>query len=274
MRDHLNPRGYIHRHDLLDAGWRPDRLRRAVAIEGLIVRRRQWILLPEAPPALHLAAIAGARAACHTAAELLGAWALDRRDRPHLRLAPHQSDTCTDATVHRSLDVVAVSPRTLVEPVVNALSQVAACVPAVEAAMIWESALNRGLILPADLARVPWPNVPSRERAREAVALSDSGLETRFVVGMRREGIAVRQQVLLLGRPVDGLIGDLLVTQIDGYGFHNDARTRRADIAHDALLRLEGYTVLRFDYHQITHGWTRVVADIRRALAQGLHRAD
>lgn len=272
VRDHLTPLGYVHRRDLVDDGWRPDRLRAAIAAEGLVIRRRKWILDPLAHPSLHLAATAGGRAACRTAGELHGAWALETRDHPHIRLGPHQSDTCATATVHRCLDVVPASERTLVEPLVNALSQVASCLPALDAAMVWESALNRELLHPADLVRVQWPNLPARDLARVTVAVSDSGLETRFVFGMRREGIEVRQQVWLLGRPVDGLIGDRLVTQVDGYAFHNDPEARRRDIAHDALLRLEGYTVLRFDYHQVMNGWTRVVADVRRALAQGLHR--
>lgn len=273
VRASLSPQGYIHRRDLVEAGWRPDRLRQAIGAEGLIVRRRQWILDPAAPKAIHLAAASGARVACVTAGELHGAWQLDVGARPHIRLGPHQSDGCPGAVVHRTLDVIPASPRALVEPVVNALSQVAVCLPHDDAAIVWESALNRSLIDPTTLAQVKWRGERARALARETGRASDSGLETKFVFGMRRAGIAVRQQVWILGRPVDGLIAESLVVQIDGYAFHNDARQRREDLAHDRALHLAGYTVLRFDYHQIMNQWPAVLAQVRRALAQGLHRA-
>lgn len=271
VRPSLSPLGYVHRSDLLEAGWRPDRLRRAIAEEGLLLRRRQWIVDPAAPAAIRLAADAGGRVACATAGELHGAWQLDPGGMPHVRLGPHQTDVCAGAVVHRTLDLVPASPRSLLEPVVNALSQVAACLPHDQAAMIWESALNRSLIDPVALGLVRWRGERATALARESSRASDSGLETRFVLGMRRAGIGMRQQVWILGRPVDGLIGERLVVQIDGYAFHSDARQRREDIAHDRALRLAGYTVLRFDYHQIVHGWPAVVAEVRRALAQGLH---
>ncbi len=274
IRDALAPAGYIHRHDLLEAGWRPDRLRAAVVAEGLLVRRRHWILDPAAAPALHLAATHGARVACVTAGRLRGAWILQEHPEPHLRMGPHQSGACPGAVVHRTLDLLPASPRSLVEPVVNMLAQVAACLPMDDAAIVWESALQSGLIDPIDLERIPWRGERARALAAQTTADSDSGLETRFVRGMRRAGIHVRQQVWLLGRPVDGLIGERLVIQIDGYAFHRDARQRREDIAHDRALRLAGYTVLRFDYHQIVQQWPHVLREVQRAMALRLHLAD
>lgn len=155
VRASLSRHGFVHRRDLLDAGWRPDRLRRAIAAEGLILCRRQWVLDPAAPAPIRLAAEAGGRVACVTAGELHGAWRLDTVRRPHLRLGPHQSDVCAEAVVHRTLDLVPAAPRSLLEPVVNVLSQVAACLPRDEALIVWESALNRSLVDPLDLARVP-----------------------------------------------------------------------------------------------------------------------
>ena len=82
----------------------------------------------------------------------------------------------------------------------------------------------------------------------------------------------MRQQVKLAGRFVDIVVGDRLVLQIDGYEFHTSAQ-RSSDIAHDAELRLRGYTVLRLSYAQIVHDWDAVAAVIRRAIAAGLHLA-
>jgi very-short-patch-repair endonuclease len=87
---------------------------------------------------------------------------------------------------------------------------------------------------------------------------------------MRQLGVVVRQQVWIDGHPVDGLIGDRLVVQIDGFA-HHQAADRRRDIAADARLRLRGYTVMRFDYHQLLYDWQTVVHLVSAAIAEGLH---
>lgn len=273
LRPLLAAPGYIHRADLTESGWRPDRIRRAVVSEGLIVVRRQWIVDRSAPFAFLLAATHGGRVACVSAGEFYGLWRPGHSARPHLRLKPHQTDRCAEAVVHRSLDIAPASPRNLVEPVVNVLAQVAVCLPHEDGLGVWESALRTGLIDGNALTNIDWRGERARELAREAGLGSDSGLESLFVRRSRRAGIPMRQQVILLKRPVDGLIGERLVVQIDGYAFHKDARQRRADIAHDRALRLAGYTVLRFDYHQVVNEWPRVEAEIRAAMAQRLHLA-
>ena len=88
---------------------------------------------------------------------------------------------------------------------------------------------------------------------------------------LRRLRLRVRQQVYLAGKPVDVLVGEWRVIQIDGWAYHSSSAQRSADIAHDAELRLRGYTVLRFSYAQVVHGAAGVERVIRRALAAGLH---
>ncbi len=83
--------------------------------------------------------------------------------------------------------------------------------------------------------------------------------------------LPIRQQVWLAGHPVDFLIGDRLVLQIDGG--HHVGSQRRSDIAHDARLTLLGYHVIRIDYVQVMTRWVDVHDVIVRAVAQGLHRA-
>ena len=86
-------------------------------------------------------------------------------------------------------------------------------------------------------------------------------------------GLPIRQQIHLAGRPVDVLIGERLVVQIDGYAFHSSSAQRTRDVAHDAELRLRGYEVLRFTYAQVIHDWPSVERAISRAIAAGAHRA-
>ena len=103
--------------------------------------------------------------------------------------------------------------------------------------------------------------------------LSDSGLETIFVVRLEPWGLRLRQQFVIAGRPVDLLIGERLVVQIDGFAFHSTPAQRGRDVAHDAELRLRGYTVLRFTYAQVVHDWPAVERTIARAVAAGAHLA-
>ncbi|WP_260857453.1 endonuclease domain-containing protein [Microbacterium sp. 1.5R] len=147
----------------------------------------------------------------------------------------------------------------------------ARCQERVDALAIWESALRQGLADPAVLSRVQWRSTQAEALASVASSLSDSGLETHFVDLMRRHGVRVRQQVRIDGHPVDGLIGDCLVTQLDGFAHHSSAADRRRDIEADARLRLRGYTVLRFDYVQVLFHPEAVAEIVLMAMAQGLH---
>lgn len=158
------------------------------------------------------------------------------------------------------------------DPILNVLFHVAHCLPKSDALAVWESAIRRGEADPDVLARVAWRSTQASELADSASSLSDSGLETRFVDGMRTAGVVVRQQVWIDGHPVDGLVGTSLVVQIDGFAHHGTAADRRRDIAADARLTVRGYVVLRFDYRQILFDWDRVVDTVVTAMSQGAHR--
>jgi len=93
------------------------------------------------------------------------------------------------------------------------------------------------LVEPVENALVHIARLPVRDAAS---GLSDSGLETLPVSRLAASGIRVSQQVMLEGHKVDGLIGDRLVLQSDGFSFHSSAEQRRADIAHDRRLALLG----------------------------------
>jgi very-short-patch-repair endonuclease len=163
--------------------------------------------------------------------------------------------------------------RTIVEePLVNVLFHVARCLRPHDALAVWESALRRRKTSAEVLQRIAWRSTAATRFARVAGDLSDSGLETRFVRGMRAAGVMVRQQVRIDGHSVDGLIGEALVVQLDGFEFHSSPADRRRDIEADARLVLRGYTVIRFDYFQVFFDWDHVVETILLAIAQGLHR--
>ncbi|MFT4158182.1 MAG: DUF559 domain-containing protein [Microbacterium sp.] len=66
-------------------------------------------------------------------------------------------------------------------------------------------------------------------------------------------------------------MGNRLVVQIDGA--HHVGAQRDSDNAHDALLRLHGYHVIRISYHQLMERWPEVQSLILAAVAQRLHLA-
>ncbi|MFT4280666.1 endonuclease domain-containing protein [Microbacterium sp.] len=116
-----------------------------------------------------------------------------------------------------------------------------------------------------------WQSEAARRLADRVGDLSDSGLETRFVLLVGQLGLDVRPQVAIDGHRVDVLIGRHLVVQLDGFAFHTSS-ARRADLRQDARLVLRGYTVLRFDYAQVFFDPEYVLGVIAAAVAQGRDR--
>ena len=86
-------------------------------------------------------------------------------------------------------------------------------------------------------------------------------------------GVPIRQQVVLAGRPVDVLIGERLVVQLDGFAYHSTPADRERDVAHDRELLALGYSILRFTYSEVVYNWPKVERDVARAIAQGQHLA-
>lgn len=161
-------------------------------------------------------------------------------------------------------------PDSLTDEIENVLAIVAACQPYEVALAIWESALRQRLVDGRALARLDFG--PEARRIREdADPFADSGLETFVVPRLRWMRLPLRRQIWIAGRPVDLLIGDRLVLQIDG-GHHVGAQ-READIAHDAELALLGYHVIRVGYGAVVNDWPAVQARLMRAVAQGIHLA-
>lgn len=267
----MQPRGGVaHTSGIRRAGFSTHDIRQALA-GGARWVRRSWLALPGADPELARAASLGARVTCVSGARRHGLWT---PNDPHLHVSVPATASRLDASgvrVHWGGAPAPVARVDLVDPVTNVLFHVAACLAPVDALCVWESALRKGLAHAGMLAQIPWHGA-AKELAALASDLSDSGLETRFADLMRALGVSVRQQVWIDGHPVDGLIGDLLVVQIDGFA-HHQAADRRRDLRADARLVLLGYTVLRFDYVQILLHPDEVVATIALALAQQRHLA-
>ncbi|MFT4214316.1 MAG: DUF559 domain-containing protein [Microbacterium sp.] len=266
--------GIAHSTTLREAGFGDRAVRFAVA-EGSLERvGRSWLAVPQCDAVLRRAAELGGRITCVSAAERSGLWVPSREPRElHLSVPSTWSRQRGDGVVlHWAAVPAPTGRRELIDPMPNVLSHAARCLPLIEAMAVWESAIRKAHVDADELARISWRSPAARRLAEVASALSDSGLETHFVALMRSIGVVVRQQVWVDGHPLDGLIGDRLAIQIDGFAHHRAAERRR-DLRADARLALRGYTVLRFDYFQILFCPDEVVGTVRMAIAQRRHAA-
>lgn len=246
------------------------RVDRALDAGQLLRIRRDWVATPTADRHLVSAAREGVVLSCVTAARRGGLWVL-AEGGPHVAAPPHgRGGKSPGAVVHWSEPVVPRHPDVLVDPLENALVLAASCLPYEQALAIWESALNKRLVDAQALSRLALP-AAARAILDASHPFSDSGLESFVVPRLRWMKCRILPQVWLAGHPVDFLIGERLVLQIDGG--HHVGPQRTKDIAHDAQLMLLGYHVIRVSYEQVVHDWPSVQALIMRAVAQGLHRA-
>ncbi|MBC6495538.1 MULTISPECIES: endonuclease domain-containing protein [unclassified Microbacterium] len=273
LREWLTARGGIaHRSDAAEHGFAPRQVRGAIRSGAVRRLRAQWVALASAPDDLVAAAAASARLTCVSLARRRGWWVPDRAPGGlHLQVGPNAHRHRDDATLHWGAPLVDCGPRRLTASVEDALAHIAGCCLHEDARVIWESAVRIERLDVEALRLVEWREPRSRALAEEVIGLSDSGLETMVVVRLSGWGVPLRQQVRLAGRRVDIVIGSHLVVQIDGYAHHSSSAQRGSDVAHDAELRLRGYTVLRLSYAQIVHGWEDVERTLQAAIARGLH---
>ncbi len=265
--------GVAHSTALRNAGFSDRTVRRAIAA-GILTRvRRSWLVDATCSNARRLAAEGGGRITCVTAADELGLWT-PTADAVHIAVASTASRVRVEgASTHWARGPIPVPSRSAEEPLLNVLFHAARCLETPDALAVWESALHLQRITAVELARVKWRSSRAERLASVASSLSDSGVETHFLWLMREVGVDVRQQVWVDGHPLDGLIGEFLAVQIDGFEHHSSAPDRRRDIRADARLALRGYTVLRFDYYQLLFEPDEVQQTVLAAIAQGLHRA-
>ncbi|WP_431074026.1 endonuclease domain-containing protein [Microbacterium phyllosphaerae] len=273
LTEWLTARGGIaHRSDAADHGFAPGHVRAAIRSGSVRRMRAQWVALSSAPDDLVAAAAASGRLTCVSLARHSGWWVPDKAPADlHLQVGPNAHRHRADATLHWGAPLVDCGPRRLTASVEDALAHIASCCSREDARVIWESAIRMERLDIEALRLVEWREPRSRILAEEVVGLSDSGLETIVVVRLSGWGVPLRQQVQLAGHRVDIVIGSHLVVQIDGYAHHSSSAQRGSDVAHDAELRLRGYTVLRFSYSQIVHGWEDVERTLQAAIARGLH---
>lgn len=189
----------------------------------------------------------------------------------HVHLSPGAAVPRSDVVAHWSKPLGPARPRILEASVEDALAHAARCLALEHAVAMWESAARVEQISIDSLRQVRWRDAIARRCAEQLRPGTDSSLETIFRVRLSSWGVPVRMQLFLAGRTIDFLIGTHLIVQIDGWSFHSSSADRTRDIAHDAMLRMRGYTVLRFSYAQVIHRWPEVENALSQAIARRLH---
>lgn len=268
MRQH---HGIAHTRNLREAGFTKHAVLRAVDAGMLERVHRSWLVADHCSSARRAAAEVSGRVTCVTAAREQGLWTPDV-EGTHIWVPSTASrNTRLGRVLHWARGPVPVAPFAVDEPILNVLFHVARCLDPKPAATVWESALRKNAVTLPQLRLTKWHSSAATEVLARVGTGSDSGLETIFLRIAQSCGVPVQQQVLIDGHPVDALIGELLVVQLDGFEFHGKAKDRRRDLRQDARLVLLGYTVLRFDYQQIMFDMHYVQQTILNAIAQELH---
>jgi len=265
--------GIVTRRMMRDAGVSDHRLRLWLKSGVLIPLNRSLVALPSADPTLVAVARAGGRLACVSAAKLREIWVVDDGCL-HLSFRAnksHFSPPGPGVATRRHWDSKPLDPHgdiPALESGRSMLAHIASCQPLDLAVAAFDSAVRKGLITLEELQVLA--SVLNGRFARVVSFVStqaDSGLESVTRVRLALAGVACREQVWIDGHPVDLLIGDRLIIQLDGKQHLKDEAQLARDRRQDRRLRLMGYTVLRYGYADVIHRWEATFAEICAHLA-------
>lgn len=262
-------RSVMTREMVRRAGISDYRIRQCIERGAALALTRDVIAVRGAPVEMVRAARLGARVACVSAARLMGLWVVDDGCL-HVTVRTNHSGPRSDAghpplRLHwQSRPVDSSGALVAMESVRDVLVHVAHCQPTDLAVAVFDSALRKELITRSELERLASRVRGSRvARVVELCSLNaDSGLESIARVRLLWRGITCREQVVVDGHPVDLMIGNRLIIQLDGKQHLKDPVQLARDRAQDRRLRRMGYVVLRFGYAEVMHRWDRTFAEI------------
>lgn len=282
------------------------RRRRAWLRDGTVRSAGQWYVTSEAPEDLVALLELGVRPTCLDAAALHGLW-VPLADgvhayRPRAVAAPTPTPHLTQIRRHidpQTKELVPIpepavgAPRRRPQPlvlhaprmrawqgtdpvpdIIQTLEHAARCLPPVKAAILIESALNRGTLSRAGLERL-LGTLPLRYRSPLSRVRCDaqSGTETAVRWWLEERCVRVRSQVHLApGIRVDLLLGTNWVIECDSRRFHDDPDQYREDRRRDLVLASRGYRVTRLTWEQVFLEWTATERMLQTMLRRRDHR--
>jgi very-short-patch-repair endonuclease len=257
-------------------------VRRARAAGAVVQIRERWFGVPDAPADVVRAVQVGGSLTAASVLRLEGVW-LRADPVLHVRVprtagrlwAPDGRHDLLDRDAHRVCVHYRTDPRPLTarDPLTLALAELVACAPRLDAVIALDSAFSLRRLDAVGLSEVRELMMVSR---REIVDLVDpgcqSGTETIVRLLLRGRRVRHRSQVWIdgVGR-VDLLVGDRLVIEIDGAGFHTGTEFER-DRRRDFELVMRGYLVLRLSYSLVMSEWDTVSDGVLALIERGEHR--
>ena len=281
--------GLARRRDLQAAGLRRRALERGLrsgalrAVGGNVVSAR--LDVPDHEPARAAAVGLDGVVSHSTAARMWGIELVEDQGQCHVTVARDRSRAAwAGAVVHRSdldADDVALHDGCRLTTVLRTVLDLCRVLPLAEAVAAADSALRQSLLTVDELVQAAEGLAPARgsARVRQVVRLVDpmsgSVLESLCRVLLVLAGLAPPETQLrvhgrggrLLGRVDFAWPAARLVVETDGYAFHADRASYRADRRRTNALVLDGWRVLRFSWEDVRHDPQYVVASVRTALA-------
>jgi very-short-patch-repair endonuclease len=238
----------------------------ALAAGSILPVRTRWFAVPDAPPDVARAVRVGGSLTATSLARLEGLWTRPATGGVRVALDRREHSVC----VHYRTTPGATGAR---DPLPLALAELASCSPRLDAHIAVDSALSLRRLDARGLAELRSLLGPSR---RSIVDHADSGCQSgtetivRLLLRGRRVGHRTQAWVTGVGR-VDVLVGDRLVIEIDGEGFHTGVEFER-DRRRDFELVMRGYLVLRLSYDMVMREWDAVRDGILGLIERGEHR--
>jgi very-short-patch-repair endonuclease len=249
---------------LLAAGFTDRNIRNAVAAGEIRRLRHGVVALPGAAADMTGAVLGNGLLTCASAAVHRGLWVLHEPQSLHL-LCRHGGPK--DAVVHRESLVPQDGPRP-VASTTDVLIHCLRCLPAMEAAIMVESAARQGVTTLDYLReRLPGKRNGAARRVLDLVdGTADSAIEVIARILFRNEGIHTETQVELPGIGiVDFLLEGFVIVEIDG-GSHLEPRQVKKDRGRNNASTLSGYAVLRYGYADVVYNPQRVVDEVWQVL--------
>lgn len=288
--------GLCRTADLVAAGVPRRSIEIAVA-SGLLERIRQGVYADRWTPVEAKRAVrVGGRVACISATRLHGLRVLNEPAHLHVGLSAQAARLRHPDEAKRRLPAdeaelagvrlhwaarASTAPRGFIEPLEDCLVQMFACLPALDALCVLDSAREA----------VPWRGGPapkldddgfarllvrlpaaSRAIAERSSTLSQAVGETVARIRLDALGLPVRAQAALPGGyQGDLLVGERLIVEIEGEGPHSAPGAFERDRRRTAWLRAAGYAHVAFSHRQVLEDWASVESVVRLLVQRGVH---
>jgi very-short-patch-repair endonuclease len=247
------------RSELFLEGWSRRRIDSALTRGELVRARRDRYLPGDTPDAIVRAVRVGGRLTCLSLLRMMGVF-VRRNDRLHVHMhgtdsrmrSPHDRRQRLEPRHRRGVRLHwlaltnGVGQATCVG-MVDALVHAVLCQSPRDAIATLDSALNKRLVTPADIAEV-FGALPARYGALLPLLDGDaeSGPESLMRLMLRMLGCRVEVQVVVegVGR-VDLVVDGWLVIECDSRQFHEGWEAQEEDRRRDLALAALGYTTIR-----------------------------